>query len=291
MISRNDLCFCGSGKKWKKCHYPHLPSMDREGLKELYRKKYRITLKSKEQIEGIKRACQFSAKVLKTLCEYAKAGVSTRQLDTLAKELAFKAKARSASLGYGQPPFPGAICTSLNEVICHGIPNDTPLKEGDILNIDTAFELDGYYGDCSAMVCIGAVSDEKKHVVDVAHTCMMKGIQLLKPGIKLCEIGNTIEAYALSQGCSVVDAFVSHGVGLSMHEEPQIPHHRNSLSIEAAPGMIFTIEPMINVGVKDAVIDAKDGWTARTADGQPSAQWEHTVLITDTGFEILTLAT
>lgn len=290
MISRNDPCFCGSGKKWKKCHYPQLPALDELALKELYQKKYRITLKTKEQIDGIRKACQFSAKILKKLCEAAKPGVTTLELDQLAKTLAAKENAKSASLGYGEPPFPGAVCTSLNEVICHGIPNKTPLKEGDILNIDTAFMLGGYYGDCSAMVCIGNVSAEKKLVVDVAYESMMRAISILKPGIKLCEIGRSIETYANSKGCSVVDAFVSHGVGLSMHEEPQIPHHFNHLAIEAAPGMIFTVEPMINAGVKDAVIDPIDGWTARTSDGKPSAQWEHTVLITETGYEILTLS-
>jgi len=290
MISRNDLCFCGSGKKWKKCHYPLLPETTPSDLKALYKKKYNITIKTPEQIAGIKEACAFTARTLKILCEHAKPGVTTKDLDDLAKELCKKAGAKSASLNYGSPPFPGAICTSLNEVICHGIPSKIPLVEGDILNIDTAFSLNGYYGDCSAMVCIGKVSPEKKHLVQVSYDCMMKAIHILKPGVKLFEIGQVIEDYALSQGCSVVDAFVSHGVGLSMHEEPQIPHHYNSNQIPLAPGMIFTIEPMINLGVRDAIIDRQDGWTARTADGKASAQWEHTVLITDAGYEILTLA-
>lgn len=289
MISRNDLCFCGSGKKWKKCHYPLLPAQDFSSLKELYKKKYNILIKTPEQIAGIKAACQFTAKTLKTLCEHVKPGVTTKDLDDLARELCKKAGAKSASLNYGSPPFPGAICTSLNEVICHGIPSNVALQEGDIINIDTAFSLGGYYGDCSAMVCVGHVSKEKKHVVDVAHECMMRAIHILKPGLQIHEIGTAIEDYALSQGCSVVNAFVSHGVGLSMHEEPQIPHHYNSNATPLAPGMTFTIEPMINVGVRDAVIDKHDQWTARTADGKPSAQWEHTVLITEKGYEILTL--
>ena len=289
MISRNDLCFCGSGKKWKKCHYPLLQPHDPSSLKELYKKKYNIILKTPEQIAGIKAACQFTARTLKTLCQHAKPGVTTKDLDDLAKELCKKAGATSASLNYGSPPFPGFICTSLNEVICHGIPSNTALKEGDILNIDTAFCLGGYYGDCSAMVCIGDVTKEKKHVVAVAHECMMRAISILKPGVKIHEIGDAIEDYASSQSCSVVNAFVSHGVGLSMHEEPQIPHHYNSNATPLAPGMIFTIEPMINVGALDAVIDKHDKWTARTADGKPSAQWEHTVLITESGYEILTL--
>lgn len=288
MILRNDPCWCGSGKKWKKCHYPQKPSMTWQDLKALYKKQYNILLKDSREIEGIRRACQFTAKTLKTLCDHAKAGVTTKDLDLLAREIANKAGAISGSLGYGHPPFPGYICTSLNEVICHGIPNNVPLKEGDILNIDTAFMLDGYFGDCSAMVCIGDVSPEKKRVVDVSYESMMRAIGILKPGVKICEIGDAIESYARSQGCSVVNAFVSHGVGLHMHEEPQVPHHYNSNETPLAEGMTFTIEPMINAGVREAIVDEEDGWTARTVDGKPSAQWEHSVLITRHGYEILT---
>jgi methionyl aminopeptidase len=289
MISRNDFCWCGSGKKWKKCHYPHKPSMTWQDLKLLYKKKYDILLKDTKEIEGIKKACQFTARVLKTLCEEAKAGVTTKALDLLARDLAKKAGATSASLGYGTPPFPGAICTSLNEVICHGIPDDIPLKEGDIINIDTAFMLNGYFGDCSAMVCIGNISEEKQLVVDVAYEAMMRAISILKPGLQIQAIGEVIESYALSKRCSVVNSFVSHGVGLHMHEEPQIPHHFNTSDIVLAEGMTFTIEPMINAGARDSIIDSKDGWTARTSDGKPSAQWEHSVLITQNGYEILTI--
>ncbi|MBM3191317.1 MAG: methionyl aminopeptidase [Chlamydiae bacterium] len=288
-MSRNDPCFCGSGKKWKKCHYPQMPPETTQDLAALYKKKYNILLKTPEQIAGIRKACRVNAKILKALCEKACPGMTTRELDLLAQELFKKEKALSASFGYGNPPFSGHICTSLNDVICHGIPGDTPLKEGDILNIDVASSIEGYFGDCSAMVCIGKVSEEKEHVTQVAHECMMRAIRILKPGLPLSVIGETIETYATSEKCSVVSVFVSHGVGLQMHEEPQIPHNRNTLGIPLAPGMIFTIEPMINVGVADAVIDPKDKWTARTADGKPSAQWEHTVLITEKGYEILTL--
>ena len=289
MISRNDPCFCGSGKKWKKCHYPQDGSTKTQSLHALYKKKYNIILKTPEQIAGIRKACQLTASILKKLCDHAKVGVTTKELDDLAKTLLKESHAKSASLGYGHPPFPGHICTSLNEVICHGIPNTIPLQEGDILNIDIACCVNNYYGDCSAMVCIGQVSEEKKHVVDVAHECMMRAINILKPNLPLSEIGHAIESYANSKHCSVVNVFVSHGVGLQMHEEPQIPHHYNSIQIPLVEGMIFTIEPMINIGVRDAVIDKKDQWTARTADGKPSAQWEHSVLITHDGYEILTL--
>lgn len=290
MISRNDPCFCGSGKKYKKCHYPEKPLASYADLRTEYKKKYGIILKTEEQIQGIRKACQFSAKTLKTLCKAAKEGVTTKELDHLAKELCKKAGAKAASLGYGSPPFPGSICTSINEVICHGIPENRKLTSGDIMNIDCACILDGYYGDCSAMVMIGEVSDEKKHLVEVAKESMMRGIRILKPGVKIYEIGEAIESYATSEGCSVVNAFVSHGVGLAFHEEPQIPHHYNNVNIPLAPGMTFTVEPMINLGVRDAVIDKNDRWTARTKDGKDSAQWEHTVLITENGYEILTEA-
>ena len=289
MISRNDPCWCGSGKKWKKCHHPFHAPEGFERQKEKYFKTYEIVLKTPEQIEGIRHACQLAATILKKVCAKAQAGVTTNALNTYAMELDTEAGARPAPLGYGSPPFPKAICTSLNEVICHGIPNDTPLVEGDILNIDVTCILNGYYGDCSAMVTIGKVSEEKEHVVNVSYECLMRAIAILKPGILISEIGRVIEDYASAEGCSVVSQFVAHGVGLEFHEAPQIPHCYNNLQIPLTPGMTFTIEPMINAGVRSGIIDPKDHWTARTTDGKPSAQWEHTVLITDEGYEILTL--
>ncbi|GAB4186620.1 MAG: hypothetical protein Tsb0015_04600 [Simkaniaceae bacterium] len=218
----------------------------------------------------------------------AKEGVTTNELDAYARKLHEDAGATPACLGYGDPPFPKSICTSLNEVICHGIPDDRPLQNGDILNIDVASILNGYYGDCSAMVMIGQVSEEKKKVVDVSYESLMQAIAILKPGIALCEIGKVIEDYARSQGCSVVNQFVGHGVGVSFHEAPQVPHHYNRMQIPLAEGMTFTIEPMINAGAREGEIDPEDKWTVRTLDGKPSAQWEHTVLITAAGHEILT---
>lgn len=188
----------------------------------------------------------------------------------------------------GNPPFPKSICTSLNEVICHGIPNNDALREGDILNIDVTCILNGYFGDCSRMVAIGQIESEKQRVVDVAYESLMRSITILKPGVFISKIGEIIESYANSKGCSAVNQFVGHGVGVKFHEGPQIPHCRNSIHIPLQPGMTFTIEPMINAGVREAVIDTNDQWTARTQDGKASAQWEHTLLITDNGYEILT---
>lgn len=287
MISRNDQCWCGSGQKWKKCHYPKLPMGP--ALAKEYLKDYGIILKTAEQIAKVRAACQVTAKILDAICKEAKAGITTLELDELSRELHKKAGAIPAPLGYGSPPYPKTICTSLNEVICHGIPDKKPLQEGDILNIDVSCIVDGFFGDSSRMVSVGDVTEEKKRVVEVSLQCLNLAIGACKPGNELWEIGKAIEDYARAQHCSVVNQFVGHGVGIAFHEPPDVAHHYNNVRIPFAPGMIFTIEPMINAGVREGVLDLKDGWTVRTKDHKPSAQWEHTILITETGHEILTL--
>lgn len=290
MNGRNDPCWCGSGKKWKKCHYPEKAAVSEEQKRaEYYLKNYQIILKTPEQIAGIRRACQLTTHILDEICKRAQVGVTTNELDAMAVQLHKEANALSAPYHYGEPPFPKSICTSLNEVICHGIPNDIPLKEGDIMNIDVSAILDGYYGDTSRMVKIGHISPERQLVYDVSRECLTRSIEILQPGVMLHEIGDAIEECAASHGCSVVNQFVGHGVGLDFHEPPQVPHHRNRIQIPLAAGMIFTIEPMINAGVREAVIDPITQWIATTKDGKASAQWEHTLLITETGHEILTL--
>lgn len=290
MIGRNDACWCGSGQKWKKCHYPKLPIEPtlQTDIRKEYFNNYHIIIKDDIQVEGIRASCQLAAKILDATCALAKPGITTLELNAFAHQLHLEAGAIPAPLNYGSPPFPQSICTSLNEVICHGIPDHTVLREGDILNIDVTCILNGYFGDCSRMVCIGSVSAERQQVVDVSYDCLMRAISILEPGISLSMIGETIESYALSQGCSVVNQFVGHGVGVAFHEGPQVPHYRNHQNILLVPGMTFTIEPMINAGVREAVIDPIDKWTARTKDNKASAQWEHTVLITNSGHEVLT---
>jgi methionyl aminopeptidase len=291
MIGRNDPCWCGSKKKWKQCHYPVQKNSATNGFSELqiqYFQKYHILLKNEEQIVGIRQACKLTAQILEKTCNIAQEGLSANELNDFAHQLHLEAGAIPAPLHYGKPPFPKSICTSLNEVICHGIPDSTKLRNGDILNIDLSCILNGYYGDCSKMVAIGSVNPEKQLVMDVSYECLMNAIKELKPGMLVSRIGEIIESYAVSHKCSVVNQFVGHGVGVEFHEEPQIPHHRNTTHIPLAPGMIFTIEPMINAGVREAVIDPHNKWTARTRDGKASAQWEHTLLITETGSEILT---
>jgi len=291
MTGRNDPCWCGSGIKWKKCHFPQeapYSKRNSQALKDELFRKYKIILKNEKQIEGIRASCQLASKILDAACAMAKAGVTTQQLNDYAHQLHLEAGAIPAPLNYGYPPFPKSICTSLNDVICHGIPDQTILKEGDILNIDVTCILNGYFGDCSRMVAIGSISEEKQRVIDVSYDCLMRSIAILKPGAIVADIGEVIESYATSKGCSVVHQFIGHGVGVNFHEGPQIPHYRNSSQIPLIPGMTFTIEPMINAGVAEAVVDSKDQWTARTKDGKASGQWEHTILITEEGHEVLT---
>lgn len=289
MIGRNDPCWCESGKKWKKCHYPSLPqATEFDRLQKKYRDQYRIHLKTDKEIEGIRRSGHLAAKILDAVCARAKEGVSTQELNDYAEQLHKEAGAIPAPLNYGSPPFPRSICTSINDVICHGIPGNEILKDGDIMNIDVTCILDGYYGDCSRMVSIGTPPEASRRVVDVSYECLMRSVAAVKPGLLLHEIGDIITDHAESRGCSVVYQFVAHGVGLHFHENPQVLHSRNQNSTPLVEGMTFTIEPMINAGAPDAVIDSEDLWTARTPDGLPSAQWEYTLLVTSDGCEILT---
>lgn len=287
-MERNELCWCGSSKKWKKCHFPQGPVKSPSLIQEEYRKRYGIFLKTFQEIEGIRKACVLASEILEELCKAAKVGITTNTLDALCNRLHREAGATPAPLNYGEPPYPKSICTSINDVICHGIPDDVPLKEGDLLNIDVSTILGGYFGDCSKMVAVGKISPEKKKVMNVSYECLMRAIAACEPGAPLCIIGQTIEDYATSQGCSVVNQFVGHGIGIQFHEPPQIYHHYNQMQILFAPGMTFTIEPMINAGVREGLLDPTDGWTVRTKDGKASAQWEHTILITETGSELLT---
>lgn len=287
MISRNDPCWCASGKKWKFCHYPHKSS--KQDLKEEYLKKYDIRLKSSEEIKKIKKACSVTAIILNELCKAAKEGVTTNELDLLSRKLHKEFNAIPAPYHYGSPPFPKTICTSLNEVICHGIPNDEPLKKSDILNIDVSCIVDGVYGDCSRMVMIPPVDQQDALLCEVALSCLNQSISMLRPELPLYAIGDVIEEIARKHGFSVVHQFVGHGVGLDFHEEPLILHHKNKINTPLAEGMIFTIEPMINAGEAEGRIDKKNQWEARTIDNKKSAQWEHTILITEIGYEILTL--
>jgi len=246
-----------------------------------------IIIKNEEQIAGIKESSQLAGNCLKYVSEFIKEGVSTQYLNDLIEEYIYAHKATPAPLNY--KGYPKATCISLNEVICHGIPDEnTILKNGDIFNIDVTTILNGYYGDTSSMFYIGEISCEALELINDTKHALNLGINQVKPGNKFGNIGFSIAQYAHSRKYSVVSEFCGHGTGLAFHELPQIEHiaKKNSGKI-IKKGMIFTIEPMINLGKPEAVIDKKDGWTARTIDGKLSAQFEHTVLVTEAGAEIL----
>jgi methionyl aminopeptidase len=247
-----------------------------------------IIIKKEEQIEGIRKSSQLAARTLLYIEEYVKEGVSTEYLNKLIHDYIVEHNAIPATLNYSG--YPKSCCTSLNEVVCHGIPSpDTILKDGDILNIDVTTILDGYYGDTSRMFLIGNVSEKAEELVEVTKHCLKLGIQNVRPGNFFGNIGFNISRYANSKGFSVVYEFCGHGVGIDFHEDPQIDHSaRKNSGAKMKPGMIFTIEPMINEGKARVKIDAGDGWTARTIDDKLSAQFEHTILVTETGFDVLT---
>ncbi len=254
----------------------------------------KIYIKNAEQIEGIRKASQLAAEVLDYIAPFVKPGVSTGELDKRCHEFITDHDAVPAPLNYcppGYTPYPKATCISLNDVVCHGIPNfNKLLKKGDILNIDITVIKDGYYGDTSRMYFAGEPSIMAKRLSKITYESMWLGIDAVRPGAHFGDIGHVIQQYAEDAGYSVVREFCGHGVGIEFHEEPQVLHYgRPGTMEEMKPGMIFTIEPMINAGGK-VIRSMPDGWTIRTKDRSLSAQWEHTVLVTDTGYEVLTVS-
>lgn len=248
----------------------------------------RRLIKTPEQIEGIRRSGVVNTGVLDLVEREIKAGMSTEDIDKLVYDYTTAHGAIPAPLNY--EGFPKSVCTSINEVVCHGIPNPrTILKEGDIINVDVSTILDGYYSDASRMFCIGEVSPEKKRLVDVTKECLEIGMAAAKPYGFVGDIGSAIEKHAKQNGYSVVRDLSGHGVGLEFHEEPQVEHFgKPGTGMLLVPGMVFTIEPMINMGKYPVNFSRIDGWTVTTRDGLPSAQWEHTFLMTENGLEILT---
>lgn len=247
-----------------------------------------IIIKTPEQIEGIRRSCHLAAQTLDYASQFVKAGISTEFIDDKIEEFIREHNATPATKGYNG--YPKSSCISLNEVVCHGIPSTkTVLKDGDILNIDITTILEGFYGDTSRMFTVGEINNGAKNLIDVTRHCLDLGIQQVKPDNYFGNIGFVISRYAKAKGYSVVYEFCGHGVGLEFHEEPQVDHtSRRNKGPKMKPGMIFTIEPMINQGRPSTSIDKSDGWTARTVDNKLSAQFEHTILVTPTGFEVLT---
>ena len=248
----------------------------------------RSLIKTPEQIEGIRRSGIVNTGVLDLVAKEIRAGMSTLEIDKLVYEYTRDHGAIPATLGYEE--FPKSCCTSVNEVVCHGIPNEFEiLEEGDIINVDCTTILDGYYADASRMFIIGETTPEKRKLVEVAKECLEIGMQAARPFGFVGDIGNAVEKHAKKNKFSVVRDLCGHGVGLEFHEDPDVEHFgRKGTGMLLVPGMTFTIEPMINMGTHEVFVDEEDDWTVVTEDELPSAQWEHTFVMTDDGLEILT---
>ena len=285
-IGRNDPCWCGSGKKYKKCHEAF------DAKYEQFRQKGvpildHDLIKTPEQIEKIKESCRINIAVLDYVAEHIGPGVTTQEIDNWVHEETRKRGGIPAPLGYDS--FPKSVCTSINEVVCHGIPSDeVVLKEGDIINVDVSTIYNGYFSDSSRMFCIGKVSEEKEKLVKTVKECVEIGISKVKPWEPIGNMGSAVHKHALENGYTVVREIGGHGVGLEFHEDPWVSYiSEENSGVLMVPGMIFTIEPMVNMGTDEIYTDEEDEWTVRTVDGLPSAQWEVMVLVTDTGCEVL----
>jgi methionyl aminopeptidase len=282
---RNDPCPCGSGRKYKNCCL-NKKEAEPENIKDMYLKKYKIKLKEKADIEAIRKAGRLVMETFDQVRPNIKPGMTTDEINTLVHDFTVKNQATPAPLNYNG--FPKSVCVSVNEVICHGIPGERVLEDGDIVNVDITSILNGYYADANQTYFVGTPSEDAQKIVNVARECLRLGMEQVKPGNTLGDIGWAIQHHAESQRCSVVREFVGHGVGFEFHEAPQVLHYgKKRQGVILAPGMVFTIEPMINLGKKDLYI-LEDGWTAVTRDGSLSAQFEQTLVVTEDGFESLT---
>lgn len=282
----NDKCWCGSEIEYSICH----KTLDSE-LEKL-KKQGKIVppkklIKNQKQIEGIREAGRINSLILDKVASLIHEGMTTEEIDKIVYDETIRLGGRPAPLGYCG--FPKSVCTSVNNVVCHGIPNKKQkLKKGDIVNVDCTTEVNGFYGDSSRMFIIGEASDDAKKIVRVAKECLDFAFSKLKPYMPVGDIGHWVSKTARANGCSVVKELGGHGVGLAMHEDPFVNHTAKiGTGMVLVPGMVFTIEPMINLGKAGVYIDADDGWTVRTQDGSLSAQWEYTILMTETGAEIL----
>jgi methionyl aminopeptidase len=303
-LKSNDPCWCGSGRKYKRCHKlsqapvrPGRLSPSRTVPDGIARPDYAETgepgpwteplVRPPDVIERMRRACRAAAEVLEVVGTAVRPGMTTDALDAMAHEECIARGGYPSPLNYHG--FPKSLCTSVNEVICHGIPDDRALVDGDIVNLDVTIFLDGVHGDTNATFLVGEVDEESHRLVTVTHECLLDGIAAVRPGRPISDIGAAIEARAHAAGYGVVRAFVGHGVGRQFHGLPHVPHHHDpAATTTVQPGMTFTIEPMITLGTwRHLMWD--DGWTAVTADKRRTAQFEHTLLVHDTGAEILTL--
>ncbi len=253
-----------------------------------------ITIKNDFDIEKMRIAGKLASEVLDYIAPFVKPGVTTEELDRLCHDYMVNVQGCiPAPLNYAPPghkPYPKSICTSVNQQVCHGVPGERVLKNGDIINLDITTIKDGYHGDTSRMFCVGTPSVQAKRLCDITYECMWHGISQVRPGATLGDIGHAIQKHAESSGYSVVREFCGHGIGKNFHEDPQVLHYgKPGAGLKLQPGMIFTIEPMINAGKRD-IRQMGDGWTIVTKDRSLSAQWEHTILVTADGYEVLTVS-
>jgi methionyl aminopeptidase len=306
VLKANDPCWCGSGQKFKRCHrdakeqlQPGLISPMRAVPAEIPRPEYaetgNVTRRPEERIkdaafiERMRRAGHAAAEVLDIGAAVIAPGVTTDEIDAVVHQAYIDRGGYPSTLNYRG--YPKSLCTSVNEVICHGIPDDRPLRDGDIVNLDVTIWLDGVHGDTNATYCVGNVDDASKRLIDVTRQCLDRGIAAVAPGRPFSDIGRAIETHAVANGYEVVRAFVGHGIGEQFHTDLQIPHYYEPrMTTIMEPGMVFTIEPMISMGTGQHKI-WEDDWTAVTADGSRTAQFEHTIVVTGTGVEILTTIT
>lgn len=283
---RNQPCWCGSGKKYKKCH-----AMFDEKLK-LYESKGVLVpshkiIKTPAQIAKIRESAKVNIEILDYVADHMKEGITTQEIDEWVCSITAKAGAIAAPLNY--EGYPKSVCTSINNQVCHGIPSrDVVLKEGDIINVDVSTILDGYFSDSSRMFCIGKVSGEKRRLVEVTKECVEKGLEKVKPWGYLGDMSQAVYDHAHANGYSVVREIGGHGVGLEFHEDPWVGYiGKAGTGMLMVPGMMFTIEPMINMGGYEIFVDEEDDWTVYTEDGMDSAQWEIMVLVTENGHEVI----
>ncbi|MBP5305447.1 MAG: methionyl aminopeptidase [Lachnospiraceae bacterium] len=284
-IGRNDPCWCGSGKKYKLCHEAFDAKVDS------YRKKGikvpgRELLKTPEQIAGIKESAKINVAVLDYVAEHIKAGVTTNDINEWVDRVTREMGGIPAPLDY--EGFPKSVCTSINDQVCHGIPDDTVLCDGDIINVDVSTILNGYFSDSSRMFCIGKVSPEKERLVRVTKECVELGLKEVKPWGFLGDMSQAVHDHAVANGYTVVREIGGHGVGLEFHEEPWVGYNgKRGTDMLLVPGLMFTIEPMVNAGCQEIFVDDENDWTVYTDDGEPSAQWEIQVLVTEEGAEVI----
>lgn len=283
---RNDPCWCGSGKKYKKCHIDFDEKIEEFEVAGHIVPSHEI-LKNAEQIEKIKESARINIAVLDYVAEHIKAGISTAEIDKWVYDITTKMGGVPAPLNF--EGFPKSVCTSINNEVCHGIPSeDVIIKDGDIINVDVSTNLNGYFSDSSRMFCIGNVSEENRKLVEETKNAVYEGLKQVKPWGFLGDMGQAVNDYVKSKGYSVVREVGGHGIGLEFHEDPWVSYiSKKGTEMLMVPGMIFTIEPMVNAGKPDIFVDEDNGWTIYTEDNSMSAQWEIQVLVTEDGYKII----